>query len=488
MKDHYKTLGIEPNATAEQIRKAYQKLALKFHPDKNVGNENAASENFKDIGEAYAVLGDPQQKAQYDRTRPKSKAESNPRTRKASAAPNSQKGLYQEFVDLIGENAFETIRPGHVGMSQRVENCLKDLIIRGLDIDSKYTSISDDYPKISLNILHMAIQKNKVDLVRFMLDRGVDLRVPFERVNPHSRNLEKVSSLGLAMNYLDDENLISKFITDNTNLTANLLNKFLETKKPVLISTTLNKAIEGGRLESIIVSDGTTALHRAVSYNYIEGINLLLNTGMNINAVSNSGDTALHVATREGKYEAVQELLKHGARVKLLNNKGESPLTLSVEQKDKISVDMVLMAAAQQGVLEDIVEFYIEDKSKTAAHAEIASRLTGGAPGILMQVAEYQKLTALSDLMQNPEALLPVVDCLRERKAANMQMNSNLPSRESSAAYSSSSGDKGKRYSALSIEEDFDLGMQEINKDDVREFWRSPGNHKRARAESPERK
>jgi curved DNA-binding protein len=63
--DYYKVLGLTKNASAEDIKKAYRKLALKFHPDKNPGN-NEAEEKFKEISEAYAVLSDPQKKAQYD--------------------------------------------------------------------------------------------------------------------------------------------------------------------------------------------------------------------------------------------------------------------------------------------------------------------------------------------------------------------------------------------------------------------------------------
>ena len=64
-RDYYEVLGIKKGATADEIKKAYRKLAIKFHPDKNPGN-NEAEERFKEISEAYAVLSDPQKKAQYD--------------------------------------------------------------------------------------------------------------------------------------------------------------------------------------------------------------------------------------------------------------------------------------------------------------------------------------------------------------------------------------------------------------------------------------
>lgn len=64
-KDYYKTLGVEKNATKEQIKKAYKKLAKKYHPDLN--KEAGAADKFKEINEAAAVLGDEKKREQYDR-------------------------------------------------------------------------------------------------------------------------------------------------------------------------------------------------------------------------------------------------------------------------------------------------------------------------------------------------------------------------------------------------------------------------------------
>lgn len=64
-KDLYKILGIEKDATENEIKKAYRKLAIVHHPDKNPDDEGAA-ERFKDIGEAYETLSDPEKRARYD--------------------------------------------------------------------------------------------------------------------------------------------------------------------------------------------------------------------------------------------------------------------------------------------------------------------------------------------------------------------------------------------------------------------------------------
>jgi len=64
-KDYYKILGVEKNASADELKKAYRKLAMKYHPDLTKG-EKAAEEKFKEINEAYAVLSDPEKRKQFD--------------------------------------------------------------------------------------------------------------------------------------------------------------------------------------------------------------------------------------------------------------------------------------------------------------------------------------------------------------------------------------------------------------------------------------
>jgi curved DNA-binding protein len=65
-KDYYQVLGIPRNATEQQIKKAYRKLAMQYHPDRNPGNEKWANEKFKEVNEAFSVLGDPEKRKQYD--------------------------------------------------------------------------------------------------------------------------------------------------------------------------------------------------------------------------------------------------------------------------------------------------------------------------------------------------------------------------------------------------------------------------------------
>ena len=65
MNNLYQILGVEKNATADEIKKAYRTLAFKYHPDRNAGDK-AAEDKFKEINEAYSILGDETKRRQYD--------------------------------------------------------------------------------------------------------------------------------------------------------------------------------------------------------------------------------------------------------------------------------------------------------------------------------------------------------------------------------------------------------------------------------------
>ena len=64
-RDYYEVLGVSKSATADEIKKAYRKLAIKYHPDKNP-DDKEAEEKFKEAAEAYDVLSNPDKRSRYD--------------------------------------------------------------------------------------------------------------------------------------------------------------------------------------------------------------------------------------------------------------------------------------------------------------------------------------------------------------------------------------------------------------------------------------
>ncbi|HSQ42696.1 MAG TPA: molecular chaperone DnaJ [Fibrobacteraceae bacterium] len=98
-RDYYEVLGVSKGAPAEEIKRAYKKLAMKYHPDKNPGDKSA-EEKFKEAAEAYEILSDQQKRAQYDRF--------------GHEAPGMQGGqgfssfedIFSHFGDIFGDFGF----------------------------------------------------------------------------------------------------------------------------------------------------------------------------------------------------------------------------------------------------------------------------------------------------------------------------------------------------------------------------------------------
>lgn len=100
-RDYYEVLGVNRDADEEEIKKAYRKLAIKHHPDKNPGDK-AAEENFKELSEAYEALSDPQKRAAYDRY---GHAAFDPRARMGRAGAGGFHDPFEIFREVFGSSS-----------------------------------------------------------------------------------------------------------------------------------------------------------------------------------------------------------------------------------------------------------------------------------------------------------------------------------------------------------------------------------------------
>jgi len=143
-KDLYEILGVSRNATEDEIKKAFRKLSLQYHPDRQGGKseeeKKAAEEKFKEIGAAYAILSDPDKKAQYDRF--------------GTVDENMMNGTGFNFDDIFGhmEDIFGGMFGGsrrtykkqtpqnHPGMSVKMQVgvSIKDILNGKIDKEVKY--------------------------------------------------------------------------------------------------------------------------------------------------------------------------------------------------------------------------------------------------------------------------------------------------------------------------------------------------------------
>jgi molecular chaperone DnaJ len=105
-RDYYEILGVSKTASAEEIKKAYRKTAIQFHPDKNPGNKEA-EEKFKEAAEAYEVLSDQQKRAQYDRF-----GHSRPGGGGFQGHDMNMEDIFSQFGDIFGGGGFDSFFGG----------------------------------------------------------------------------------------------------------------------------------------------------------------------------------------------------------------------------------------------------------------------------------------------------------------------------------------------------------------------------------------
>lgn len=113
-RDYYEILGVTKSASADEIKKAYRKVAMQHHPDRNPGDK-AAEEKFKEAAEAYEVLSDTDKKAQYDRY---GHAGVSSNGRGFSGGGMNMEDIFSQFGDVFGEDLFGSFFGGGSGRSR----------------------------------------------------------------------------------------------------------------------------------------------------------------------------------------------------------------------------------------------------------------------------------------------------------------------------------------------------------------------------------
>src|SRR6266581_5765991 len=120
-RDYYEVLGVSRTAAVEEIKSAYRKAALKWHPDRNPENKADAEVNFRECTEAYSVLSDPQKRQLYD-------TYGHAGLSSAGAAQGFDHTVFQDFHDIFGdffgfEDLFGGGRRTHIRSRSNLRKC-----------------------------------------------------------------------------------------------------------------------------------------------------------------------------------------------------------------------------------------------------------------------------------------------------------------------------------------------------------------------------
>src|SRR5436190_2153914 len=110
-RDYYEILNVQKGSGADEIKKAYRKVAMQFHPDRNPGDKSA-EEKFKEAAEAYEVLSDADKRAQYDRF---GHAGVRGSGRGGGAQATNMEDIFSQFGDIFGDDAFSSFFGGGGG-------------------------------------------------------------------------------------------------------------------------------------------------------------------------------------------------------------------------------------------------------------------------------------------------------------------------------------------------------------------------------------
>jgi ankyrin repeat protein len=337
--DYYKVLGVDSRATKEQIKAAYNKLVLTWHPDKNPpAKKTECGERFGKISIAYKVLSDPTKKVAYDLAR-KQVEEAKRAEGKSEAKPGNFEERYPETMDLgdakkqckeeaeaiinlinitgtlLGE-AFEGNREKEQkkAMEKSLGQSLANAAMAG-DWDSVRTLIEqgaplNEYSSEGWSALYYAVANNEYDLVYQFLVRKVSVDGNRGAYTPlyilvHNSNSSAYDCLPMC-EYL---------ITNGASL------YYQDTQG----DTPLHLAIKIGtppEIKKLLLANtiafNTARLHKP-------------HVSKSIDLQNHNGDTPLHLALRYRDWETVRELIRQSADIRIKNKVGNTPLHTAIQ-------------------------------------------------------------------------------------------------------------------------------------------------------------
>ncbi len=155
-KDYYEVLGISKNSTINEIKKAYRKLAIKYHPDKNLSDKNRAEEKFKEAAEAYEVLSNSEKRERYDKF-----GHSGIRGGSSSTSGMNMEDIFTNFGDIFSDAFGDNFTGFGFSKSNRNKK------IKGSDLRIKV--------KLTLEEIYNGVEK-KIKVKRLRVANGIKFK------------------------------------------------------------------------------------------------------------------------------------------------------------------------------------------------------------------------------------------------------------------------------------------------------------------------